>query len=69
MDSIVIEFKPIIRKDVNFNSIKTLEFITNVFFSNKRKMVNKTFKKLKIDDDEFSKKKNIDLTLRPEKIN
>ena len=68
VDSIVIEFQPIVRKDINLKSIKSLEYITNVFFSNKRKMINKTFKKLKIDKDEFIKKQNIDLTLRPEKL-
>ncbi len=68
VDSIVIEFQPIIRNDINFKSIKSLEFITNIFFSNKRKMINKTFKKLKIDNDEFLKKQNIDLSLRPEKL-
>ena len=31
-------------------------------------MINKTFKKLKIDNDKFFKNHNIDLTLRPEKI-
>ena len=55
VDSIVIEFKPIIRKDINFKSINSLEYITNVFFSNKRKMINKTFKKLKIDNYKFIK--------------
>ena len=30
-------------------------------------MINKTFKKLKIDNDKFIKSKKIDLTLRPEK--
>ena len=68
VDSIVIEFQPVVRKDVNFNSIKSLEFITNVFFSNKRKMVNKTFRKLKIDNPDFLKENNIDLTLRPENL-
>ena len=68
VDSIVIEFQPVVRKDVNFNSIKSLEFITNVFFSNKRKMVNKTFKKLKINDPDFLKENDIDLTLRPENL-
>ena len=68
VDSIVIEFQPINRKDICFKSIKSLEYITNVFFSNKRKMVNKTFKKLKIDSSDFFKKNNIDQTLRPEKI-
>ncbi len=68
VDSIVIEFQPVIRNDINFKSIKSLEFITNIFFSSKRKMINKTFKKLKIDNDEFLRKENIDLSLRPEKL-
>ena len=63
VDSIVIEFQPIIRNDINFKSIKSLEFITNIFFSNKRKMINKTFKKLKIDNDEFLKKTKYRLVL------
>ena len=37
VDSIVIEFQFIKRKDINFKSIKSLEYITNIFFSNKRK--------------------------------
>ena len=68
VDSIVIEFQPIVRKDINFKSIKSLEYITNMFFSNKRKMINKTLKKLKIDDPKFLKDQNIDITLRPENL-
>ena len=68
VDSIVIEFQPIKRRDINFKSIKSLEYITNIFFSNKRKMINKTFKKLKIDNNKFIKSEKIDLTLRPEKV-
>ena len=68
VDSMLIEFKPINRKDLNLKSIKTLEYITNIFFSKKRKMINKTFKELKINDDNFFKSLNIDLTLRPEKL-
>ena len=68
VDSIVIEFQPIERKDINIKSIKSLEYITNIFFSNKRKMINKTFKKLKIDRDKLIKNQNLDLTLRPEKL-
>ena len=68
VDSIVIEFDPTNRKDINFKSIKSLEYITNIFFSNRRKMINKTFKKLKINNDKFIKSQNIDLTLRPEKL-
>ena len=68
VDSIVIEFLPILRKEVTFKSINNLEFITNIFFSNKRKMINKTFKKLKIENNKFIKSEKIDLTLRPEKV-
>ncbi len=68
VDSIVIEFQPIVRKDITIKSIKSLEYITNIFFSNKRKMINKTFKKLKIDKDALIKNQNLDLTLRPEKL-
>ncbi len=68
VDSIVIEFQPIKRKDTSFKSVKSLEYITNVFFSSKRKMINKTFKKLKIDNKEFLKSENIDLSLRPENL-
>ena len=31
-------------------------------------MINKTFKKLKIDNDKFLKNQNIDMTLRPENL-
>ncbi len=68
VDSIVIEFYPVIKKNVNFKSIKSLEFITNIFFSNKRKMINKTFKKLKMVNENFLKNQNIDLSLRPENL-
>ena len=64
----VIEFKPIVRKSLNLKSIKTLEFITNTFFSNRRKMINKTFKKLKINDENLLKDQKINLSLRPEKL-
>ena len=33
----LIEFKPIVRKEINFKSIKTLEYITNIFFQKKEK--------------------------------
>ena len=37
VDSIVIEFQPIIRNDANFKSIKSLDIYNECFFSNKRK--------------------------------
>ena len=62
--SMVIHFKPKVQKNFKIENIKNLEKITNIFFSNKRKMVNKTFKKLsnKFDINEV---KNLNLKSRP----
>ncbi len=68
VESMVIEFIPIVRKDIEFKSIDTLEYITNILFSNKRKMINKAFKKLKIDESVVQNDLNIDLRLRPENL-
>ena len=68
IDSTVLLFQPINNKSYVIKDIENLEKVTQLFFSNKRKMINKTFKKLKINNDEFIKNLNIDLTLRPEKI-
>ena len=69
IDSIVIAFNPIFKNNLNLKSLDSLEYITRVFFSNKRKMINKNFKKLKINHDKFIKNNKIDLKLRPEQIN
>ena len=46
--------------------IENLEKITNLLFSNRRKMINKSIKKIFINDNkELVKKLNIDLSLRP----
>ncbi len=68
VDSIVIEFTPVIRKNNILKEISILENITNTFFSNKRKMINKTFKKLKINDEKFFKSLDIDMSKRPENL-
>ena len=68
IESIVIELQPILNKNANFKSIKTLENITNIFFSNRRKMINKAFKKLGINDTDFFQKNKIDLSLRAENL-
>ena len=39
-----------------------------IFFSNKRKMVNKCFKKIFLNSNEVSKKLKIDLSSRPGEI-
>ena len=69
IDSIVIAFNPIFKNNLNLKSLDSLEYITRVFFSNKRKMINKNFKKLKINHDKFIKNNKIDLKLRPEQVN
>ena len=65
VNSTVILFKP---KKNNFNNIKkleNLEKITNIFFSNKRKMINKSMKKIFNKDIYKGVVKNIDLKCRP----
>jgi len=55
---------------VNFkiSRIENLEKITQSFFSNKRKMINKTFVKLFGNHLELAKKLQIDLTSRPSEL-
>ena len=57
----IIHFKPKIQKNFRIENIKNLEKITNIFFSNKRKMVNKSFKKL---FNNFNTKEIKDLNLK-----
>ena len=47
--------------------IENLEKVTNVLFSNKRKMINKSIKKL-ICTKKLKKIKNLKLSLRPSEI-
>ena len=65
--SMVLHFKPKLDEKYKIKNIKNLEKITNVLFSNKRKMINKNI--LKIFDQKKLKKLNyLDLTLRPAEI-
>ena len=48
---------------------KNLEHITNIFFSNKRKMIKKPLKFLFKNFEEVSEKLAIDLNLRPQNLN
>ncbi len=65
IDSKIVVFKP--KKDSKYKikDIKNLEFITNIFFNSKRKMINKPFEKLFKNYNFVAKKLNIDLRLRP----
>ena len=51
------------------NNPKNLEHITNVFFSQKRKMINKPLKILFKDINKITKKFNLDLSNRPQNLN
>ena len=43
--STVLHLVPVKIKNYNIKNLKNLEFITNIFFSKKRKIINKTLKK------------------------
>ena len=64
--SIVINFEP---KKNNFSikNINNLEKITNILFSNKRKMINKNIKKI-LNENEINKIQGLDVMKRPSEI-
>ena len=65
--SIVIHFKPKKNKFFNIKNISTLEKVTNILFSNKRKMINKNIKKI-LSKNEISKIPQISLQARPSEL-
>tara|TARA_B100000989_G_scaffold286754_1_gene255718 strand:- start:5245 stop:6027 length:783 start_codon:yes stop_codon:yes gene_type:complete len=67
INSMIIHFVP--KKKINYNikEIGNLEKITNIFFSNKRKMINKSLKKI-FKNNEFEKIKELKTQLRPENV-
>ena len=66
--STVLVFEPIINKDFVASNISNLEKITHIFFSKKRKMINKAFNTLFKKPHLVAKKNKIDLSLRPNQI-
>jgi 16S rRNA (adenine1518-N6/adenine1519-N6)-dimethyltransferase len=66
--STILVFEPIINKNFRIKNIKNLESISHVFFSRKRKMINKAFIKLFKEPIMVAKKIKIDLNLRPNEI-
>ena len=55
-------------KFYNFKDPKNLEHVTNIFFSQRRKMIKKPLKILFKNYEEISKKLNLDLNLRPQNL-
>tara|TARA_A100001015_G_scaffold321674_1_gene453930 strand:- start:3310 stop:4095 length:786 start_codon:yes stop_codon:yes gene_type:complete len=64
VDSMIIHFKP--RKNIthNIKEIDNLEKVTNILFSNRRKMVNKNIKKI-LTEEKIKKISNLKINLRP----
>ena len=63
INSMIIHFQPFKNNFFKIKNIKTLEKITKILFSNKRKMINKNIKKI-LNDSEINKLK-IKINLRP----
>ena len=53
----------------NLKNPKNLELVTRILFSNKRKMINKNFKKLFNQNIYVSKNLNLNLNARPAELN
>ena len=66
--STVLVFEPIKNKKFKVKNIDSLEKVSQVFFSRKRKMVNKAFKVLFKNPFFVAKKININLNLRPSEL-
>ena len=65
--SIVIHFQPK-KKKIAIKNISNLEKITNILFSNKRKMINKNIKKI-LRENKIKDIQDLKLNLRPSEIN
>ena len=65
--STVINLEPKLKYE-NLISSKNLEHITNIFFSQRRKMIKKPMRQLFNNYDEIANKLDIDLNLRPQNI-
>jgi 16S rRNA (adenine1518-N6/adenine1519-N6)-dimethyltransferase len=69
INSTLLSFKPIKNNKFNLKNPKTLENVTRILFSNRRKMINKNFYKLFKNKIPEKKKLKIDLSKRPEELN
>ena len=67
VQSLVLHLKPKRKKLSNITDINNLEKITNILFSNKRKMINKSLKKI-LSNDELKLLKEIRMNIRPSEL-
>ena len=68
IDSTVLSFKPKEKYKYNLKNPKNLEIVTRILFSNRRKMINKNFKKLFGSKSSLAKDLDLNLKLRPEEL-
>ena len=68
MDSTVLSFKPKKKYEYKIKNPKNLETVTRILFSNRRKMINKNFKKLFKSKNSIAKDLDLNLRLRPEEL-
>ena len=68
INSTLLSFRP--KKNITFDLInpKNLETVTRILFSSRRKMINKSFKKLFNNKVSFTNHLNIDFKKRPEEL-
>ena len=69
VDSTLLSFKPKKNNMFDLKNPKNLEIVTRILFSNRRKMINKNFKKLFNQNISISENLNLDLSARPEELN
>ena len=67
VDSTLLVFTPK-NEFYNLKNSKNLEYITNIFFSQKRKMIKKPLKFLFKNFEDISKKLSLDLKSRPQNL-
>jgi len=67
VESSILSFVPE-TKYVKFQNAKNLELVTRIFFSQKRKMINKPFKRLFNNNHEVLNRLKINLNLRPQNL-
>ena len=68
IESTVIIFEPIIDQKYIINNIQNLEKITQIFFTSKRKMINKSLNKIFNNNQEVLKILKIKNTIRPSQL-
>ena len=68
VDSTILFFKPNKDVETKIDNIANLEQVTKILFSNKRKMINKSIKKIFKDDRKIKMIKDLNLKSRPSEI-